>query len=312
MSAPKTPARRIPGAEAAKLRGRIAAAKWLILRRIAQIVFLAVFLTGPLAGLWIAKGTLASSLTLNILPLSDPFIVLQSLLARHMPETALLLGALIVLATYALVGGRMYCSWVCPINPVADLARWLRMRLGLKEGMAIDRRLRLWIMGAVLVASAASGAVVWELVNPITILHRELAFGTLFAGGIAWTAVAGVFLFDLAVSNRGWCGHLCPVGAFYGLLGAKSLLRVRADRREACDDCMDCFTVCPEPQVIAPALKGAARGIGPVILSRDCTNCGRCIDVCHRLVFSFGLRGPNRTAAPEGASQHRPESRRAA
>ena len=29
--------------------------------------------------------------------------------------TAALLGALIVLVAYALIGGRMYCSWVCPI-----------------------------------------------------------------------------------------------------------------------------------------------------------------------------------------------------
>jgi polyferredoxin len=53
---------------------------------------------------------------------------------------------------------------------------------------------------------------------------------------------------------------------------------------------MDCFAVCPEPQVITPALKGAVRGRGPVILSPDCSNCGRCIDVCSKDVFRFGSR----------------------
>jgi ferredoxin-type protein NapH len=53
---------------------------------------------------------------------------------------------------------------------------------------------------------------------------------------------------------------------------------------------MDCFAVCPEPQVIRPALKGAGQGIAPVILSPSCTNCGRCIDVCSQDVFRFGLR----------------------
>jgi ferredoxin-type protein NapH len=53
---------------------------------------------------------------------------------------------------------------------------------------------------------------------------------------------------------------------------------------------MDCFEVCPEEQVIRPALKGADKGIGPVILSSQCTNCGRCIDVCAEDVFHFGLR----------------------
>jgi ferredoxin-type protein NapH len=79
------------------------------------------------------------------------------------------------------------------------------------------------------------------------------------------------------------------VGAFYSLLAKWSPLRVRAVRRAACNDCMDCFAVCPEHQVIRPALK-AVEGAGPVILSPACTNCGRCIDVCSKDVFRFGLR----------------------
>jgi ferredoxin-type protein NapH len=56
---------------------------------------------------------------------------------------------------------------------------------------------------------------------------------------------------------------------------------------------MDCFAVCPEPQVIGPALKGAEKNIGPVILSPNCTNCGRCIDVCSKNVFHWGTRYRN-------------------
>jgi len=52
--------------------------------------------------------------------------------------------------------------------------------------------------------------------------------------------------------------------------------------------------------VITPALKGAlrgaAKGIGPVILDRNCTNCGRCIDVCSKDVFEFGTRFGNRAS----------------
>jgi ferredoxin-type protein NapH len=120
-------------------------------------------------------------------------------------------------------------------------------------------------------------------------LHRGLVFGL----GAAWTVVVAIFLFDLFVTKRGWCGRLCPVGAFYSLLGRWSPLRVSAPQRAACNDCMDCFEVCPEPQVIRPALKGEGKGVGPVILAPNCTNCGRCIDVCSKEVFSFGLRFNN-------------------
>ena len=56
---------------------------------------------------------------------------------------------------------------------------------------------------------------------------------------------------------------------------------------------MDCFVVCPEHQVINPALKEIPTGAGPVILSSQCTNCGRCIDVCAENVFQFDLRFNN-------------------
>lgn len=283
-----------PGAAKAAQSGWLSAHKWLLARRLAQAGFLALFLSGPLLHVWITKGTLASSLTLGVLPLTDPMIALQSLLAGHMLEASALVGAVIVLAFYALVGGRVFCSWVCPVNVVTDFAAWLRARLGIKETMALDRRLRLWLLLGVLAGSAATGTIVWEFVNPVTVIHRGLVMGSIVGGGAAAVAIAAVLLFDLGLVANGWCGHVCPVGAFYGLLGRKSVLRVRADKRAACDNCMECFAVCPERQVIAPALRGADKGVGPVILSGDCTNCGRCIDVCSKQVFRFGTRFDNR------------------
>ena len=66
-----------PGAEAIKKNGWLRAHRYLILRRISQIGILALFLLGPLAGIWIVKGNLASSLTLDVLPLTDPLVLLQ-------------------------------------------------------------------------------------------------------------------------------------------------------------------------------------------------------------------------------------------
>lgn len=271
-------------------KGWLGANKWLLIRRVSQLGFLALFMAGPLFGLWIVKGTLASSLTLDILPLTDPLMALQGLLAGHVMELTAFIGVAIVLAAYAILGGRTYCSWVCPVNMITDLASWLRRLLGLREGISMDRRLRYWILGGVLVASAASGAIVWEFVNPVTMLHRGLVTLSLFGAGAALFITLAVFLFDLGVASRGWCGFLCPVGAFYGLVGQKSVVRVVARRRDACDNCNDCFAICPERQVIAPALRGKAKNASPVILSRDCTNCGRCIDVCSKNVFEFGTR----------------------
>jgi len=274
------------GARATERLGLRHSLRWLVLRRTSQIGLLALFLTGPLFGVWIVKGTLAQSLTLDILPLSDPYILLQSAAAGHWPGQDALIGGAIVLAFYLLVGGRAYCSWVCPVNPVTDAAAWLRRKLGFKKGWTPKRQTRRWIMAAVIAASFASGALAWELVNPVTAFHRALVFGA----GFGWALVALIFVFDLFVAHHGWCGHLCPVGAFYGLIGEASVLRVSAFKRSACDDCMDCYAVCPEPHVLAPALRGEKDGLGPLIMAGDCTNCGRCIDVCSEDVFRFTHR----------------------
>lgn len=293
-----------PGLDRRRRDGFWAAHKWLILRRLAQAGFLAVFLTGPLWGVWIAKGTLAASMTLDLLPLTDPLMALQALLAGHVMEATGLVGAALVVLAYAVIGGRAYCGWVCPVNVLTDLAAWIRTRTGIKDAYAMDRRLRLLLLAGVLVGAAASGTIVWEAVNPVTMLHRGLVTGSLFTAGAALAVTVAVLLFDLGVVSRGWCGHLCPVGAFYALLGAKGVVRVSAVNRDACDNCMDCFAVCPERQVITPALRGAKTGVGPVILSRDCSNCGRCIDVCAKDVFKFSTRFANagRAAAPPGGA----------
>ncbi|NOD76941.1 MULTISPECIES: quinol dehydrogenase ferredoxin subunit NapH [unclassified Ruegeria] len=281
------------GQEAVDSKGWIGAHRYLLLRRASQLFFLILFLLGPWFGIWIVEGNLAGSLTLGVLPLTDPFILLQSFIASHWPEMTALIGGLIVLAIYGLIGGRVYCSWVCPINPVTDAANWLHRKLDLPKGWQPKRSTRLWILATVLLVSGLSGVIAWELVNPITMLHRGLVFGM----GFVWAMIAAIFIFDVIVSRHGWCGHLCPVGAFYGLIGSKSLLRVSATNRAACDDCMDCYAVCPENQVISPALKGKP-GSTPVILSPDCTNCGRCIDVCAVDVFNFTHRFDDHLVQP--------------
>lgn len=281
----------IPGQSAIASKGWLRAHKWLLLRRSSQLGILLLFLLGPWMGIWIVKGNLASSLTLETLPLTDPYVLLQSLFASHGMETTALIGVLIVTVFYVLAGGRVYCAWVCPMNMVTDLASWLRIRLNIKGAALFPRSVRYWLLGTSLLLALLTGTMAWELVNPVSLLHRGIIFGM----GFGWAIVLAVFLFELFVENHGWCGRLCPQGAFYSLLATVSPLRVSASAREHCNDCMDCYVICPEPQVISPALRGEEKNIGPVILSPNCTNCGRCIDVCSKDVFHFSTRFHNNT-----------------
>lgn len=269
---------------AARAKGRWRAWRWWLLRRAAQLGLLAVFLLGPWAGIWWVQGTLASSLWFGgLLPLTDPYVALQAVLARHALAWPAIAGALTVAAFYLLAGGRLYCGWVCPLNLVTDAAYALRQRLGIQRSWAISRHTRWWLLGATLLASAGSGVLAWEMLNPVTLLHRGLLFGM----GAGWLLILAVFVLDVAVARRGWCGHVCPVGAFYGVLGRASRLRVQAQRRSACSQCGSCLRGCPEPHVIAPALKAGPQAPG-FVTSGDCLRCGACIDLCPHEVFRLG------------------------
>ena len=272
--------------------GKLSVWRYIILRRVVQVSVLLLFIGTvhwgwSLAGRPLLVGNLSSSELLGVIPMADPFAVAQMLVTQHALASRVLVGAAIVLLLYAVLGGRVWCSWVCPMNMVTDLAGWLRIRLGSRDMFHLSRNIRYSVLALALLLSALTGVAAFEWVSPIGMLHRELIFGL----GLGWTAVLGVFLFDLLVLRHGWCGHLCPLGAFYALVGRVAPVRVRFDT-PTCTHCGECSRVCPEPQVLN--LKQAANA--GMIASGECTNCGRCITVCPEDTLHFDMRRRIRAA----------------
>ncbi|EGR0067016.1 quinol dehydrogenase ferredoxin subunit NapH [Vibrio parahaemolyticus] len=268
------------GKEAVEKLGWWRAHRFLILRRLCQLTIIALFMAGPTLG--VLTGNLSSSMLLNTVPLSDPLIVLQALATGHIPEFNALLGVMIVVVFYAILAPRAFCAWVCPLNIVTDLAAWLRRKFNIKASYRWSPAIRYWLIPVLMLGSALSGAILWTWLDPVAALHRGLVFGM----GAGWVLIALVFVLDLLLVEHGWCGHLCPLGATYGVIGRKSLLRVTAVRREDCTKCMDCFYVCPEPEVLRQPLKEGDRRV----MDQNCISCGRCLDVCPEHVFEFKNR----------------------
>ncbi|HCG7777984.1 TPA: quinol dehydrogenase ferredoxin subunit NapH [Vibrio parahaemolyticus] len=268
------------GKEAIEKLGWWRAHRFLILRRLCQLAIIALFMAGPTLG--VLTGNLSSSMLLDTVPLSDPLIVLQALATGHIPEFNALLGVVIVVVFYAILAPRAFCAWVCPLNIVTDLAAWLRRKFNIKASYRWSPAIRYWLIPVLMLGSALSGAILWTWLDPVAALHRGLVFGM----GAGWVLIALVFVLDLLLVEHGWCGHLCPLGATYGVIGRKSLLRVTAVRREDCTKCMDCFYVCPEPEVLRQPLKEGDRRV----MDQNCISCGRCLDVCPEHVFEFKNR----------------------
>lgn len=89
--------------------------------------------------------------------------------------------------------------------------------------------------------------------------------------------------------HNGWCGHLCPLGAFWSLAGRASPrpLVTIAFTDANCTRCADCLRVCPEKQIIR--FKDMAQT--GRIPSGECLNCGRCIEVCPEDALHFRIPG---------------------
>jgi len=258
--------------------------KYLLLRRVTQIGLMVLYFGANAYGWHILEGTFGASKLFGFIPLADPYTTLQVLATGFVLGTDVLLGALLITFFYFVVGGRAFCSWVCPINMVTDLANWLRRKLNLdKEEVNyrfLKRNARYWIMVLGLIVSAVVGIAAFEVLSPITIMQRGIVFG--FGAGIA--VIIAIFLFDLFGVKNGWCGHLCPLGASYSLIGKASVIRVKHDH-EACTACMKCKVVCPENQVLHMIDKESIS-----VTDGECTNCGRCIDVCDDDALGFSIR----------------------
>jgi len=263
--------------------------KYLLARRVTQITILFLYFGANAYGWKMLVGNLSSSSLFGLIPLSDPYAILQMFAAGALISSNLLIGGGIIFLFYAVIGGRAFCSWVCPINIVTDAANYLRRALGfdkVSKKPPAKRNSRYWVLAISLVISAILGVAAFEFVSPISMIHRGLVFGM----GLGWAAAVVIFLFDLLVLKDGWCGHICPLGGFYSLVGKFRLLKVKHDH-EKCTACMECKLVCPEKQVLHMITKESIP-----VLSGECTNCGRCIDVCNDDALGFFLKTDEKKA----------------
>ncbi|MDO8281536.1 MAG: quinol dehydrogenase ferredoxin subunit NapH [Thermodesulfovibrionia bacterium] len=254
--------------------------KYLIPRRIIQAAVMFLFFAGNAFGWNILRGNLSSAKVFDILPLSDPFAMLQSFSAGVSVAKDALTGALVVLVFYALLGGRLFCGWVCPVNMITDAANKLRSYLRLDaacKSWDIGRNIRYWATGLSIGLSIILGVAAFEWISPIGMLHRGIIYGI----GFGWAFVLTVFLFDLFAVKNGFCGHLCPLGGFYSLAGRFGFLRIGYDK-DKCTSCMKCVEICPEKQVLY--MVGRQSG---AVLSGECINCGRCVEVCDDDAVNF-------------------------
>ncbi len=256
--------------------------RWMVL-----ILVNLLFLGSYYLDIQLLEGALTASRFVGF-HMADLNSALQVMLAFKHVVINLVIGTVTVFILWWLLGGRTFCSWVCPYHLLAEWAEIIHLKLadkGWVKDHPLDRRARSWFWLVFAMLALITGYTVYETISPTGILSRALIYGP----GLALIWVIALLLFEIFWSRRAWCRYGCPIGLTYGLVGAISPFKINYNL-EKCFHEGECKKVCLVPHVLDTVIKGRARKIS-VDIGADCTRCGRCVDACPTQSLTFKFKG---------------------
>jgi polyferredoxin len=179
----------------------------------------------------------------------------------------ILMGAFVA---FALVLGRAFCGYLCPIGAVQELA----FSIPGKKYLNGHKKITMTARALFLVATLA--VAIFMSIGLLNILGAGSFFKAEYLAISFWifvgTILASIFVY------RPFCRIACPYGAILSLASFKSAFKIR--RNDRCIDCGKCEKVCPTGE--------AGRNDGKA----ECYMCNRCVEVCpvDGLEYSRGRR----------------------
>ncbi len=179
----------------------------------------------------------------------------------------------------SLVAKKSFCSWICPIGTLSDLAQRLGMRLfgrSFRIWRPLDRVLRsskyllLFFFIKIILLDMPKEALAAFLDTPYWAAAdiKMLTFFTAISG--TTLAVLTLLVLLSLVYHQFWCRYLCPYGALLGLVSSASPFKIRRDPT-CCTGCRRCSTACPAQLKVHSSL---------TVFSPECTGCLSCVASC--------------------------------
>jgi polyferredoxin len=210
---------------------------------------------------------------------------LPYLINGHTLKTTNLLNFSILLGVLgvALVAGRAFCGWLCPLGALQDFitrgvgkfsgemhhirGKKSKARLPLRLPAFIDHWLRyakFLVLAMVLIAS------LYAVFPPLREFCPMRAVFSLKMTALLWLSLV-VFLAGSILVERFWCKYFCPLGATLAIFNKISPLRLTVDRAH-CNDCGRCDIEC------SMSIEDVPRNLD----HPECVRCMECLETCAR------------------------------
>ncbi len=188
------------------------------------------------------------------------------LLANGKPMLWLALFAVSLIA--ALIFGRVYCGYVCPMNTFMIPAEWISKKLKLQTAITPK-----WLKNGYFTWITLIASVAIVLISK-RILHIDLPF-------LPFLLVIAV-LVTVRYKPEVFHNLICPFGALQRTFGRFSRLSEKVNK-DACTGCKLCEKVCPSNAIIVSPEDEKA-----VINTALCHQCTNCRQVCPKSAIRYG------------------------
>ncbi|WP_265422475.1 4Fe-4S binding protein [Aeromonas salmonicida] len=214
----------------------------------------------------------------------------QGIVDPHHPAATI---TVLVLCLSALLLGRAFCAWFCPIGLVGEWLHRLRSRLMVGEWTpprwldAVRRSQKFLVLGFLLfiiLLAVPAAALPGYLASPY---HQaaDMKMGAFFFNlNLISGLCLGWVLLITALFRQGFCRYLCPYGAWLALLGLLTPLRIRRDParclRSAGHDCDKCSRACPSRIQVHQLI---------AVRSLECSSCMSCVAACPKRADALHL-----------------------
>lgn len=205
---------------------------------------------------------------------------------------------LIAFVSMSWLARKSFCSWLCPVGTLSEFL-WILGRRVCKPRIRLPRWLDLglrsikYLLFTLFLYAVASMSVEgiraflggpYGLLDDVKMLNFFRSLTATGGGVIAILVVSSVFI------EHFWCRYLCPYGAFLGLVGLASPLRIRRNP-SLCIDCDKCTKACPSNLPVAQLI---------TIQSAECTSCLQCVASCPA-AGALAMTAPGRRRVPAWA-----------